>query len=149
MKSKLRKAVYKGNTKKITSLVKKGADIDELDENDRTILLELTSYFISLGYNVPPELIKLLIDLGANVNYTVKRSTSINYNYKFETPLANAVECKKTEIVKVLLENGADPNAGIDNSYPPARIIGLVPEHFDDPESKEIRRLLLEYGAKS
>ncbi|MBN2571687.1 MAG: ankyrin repeat domain-containing protein [Ignavibacteriales bacterium] len=153
MESKLRKAVYKGDTKKILSLLKRGTNIDELDENNRTVLLELTSYFIATNYNIPPSLIKLLIDLGANVNYQLKCNTSITNRFEFETPLVNAVKTKKIEIIKVLLENGADPNALIDNCYPPyrefpANILSLTPEDSIDQTDQEIRKLLLEFGAK-
>lgn len=121
--SKLRKALYKSKIKKVKKLINAGENIDEVDYNQRTILLELTKYK-KFEAEVPATLIELIINLGADVNYTVERTTSITGRYEYETPLSNAVDGCNADIVRVLLKYGAEPNAKIDNCYPPHRNYG-------------------------
>jgi ankyrin repeat protein len=61
-------------------------------------------------------------------------------NYRFDgemTPLWAAVSADDVAVVRVLLENGADPNLPVSNH--------LV---LKDARSKEMERLLIQYGAR-
>jgi len=150
--SKLRKAVYKGNIKKVVKLIDGGENIDEVDYNQRTILLELTKYH-KFEANVTPELIELVVKLGADINYTIKRETAIIGRYEYETPLSNAVNAQNVEIVEVLLKHGANPNVEIDNGHPPHRDSGLniidsIHEDPSEPDTIRIVSLLKSFGAE-
>jgi ankyrin repeat protein len=149
--SPLRKAVYLGDAKQIVELIKAGTKIDELNINKRTVLLELTS--LPAQHTINPSMIELLLKLGANVNYQLKKDTAITGLYEYETPLINAVSSKKLGIIKILLAYSADPNAQIDSGHPlgrssqPMYVLNLVSENSDDEKDQEIRKLLIEYGA--
>lgn len=151
--SPLRKAVYLGDAKQILNLINTGTNIDELNINKYTMLLELTS-LPAHQYTINPSMIELLLKLGANVNYQLKKDTAITGLYEYETPLINAVSSKNLGIVKILLAHGADPNAQTDSGHPlgrssqPMYVLNLVSENSDDEKTQEIRKLLIEYGAK-
>lgn len=151
--SPLRKAVYLGDGKQIAELMKSGANIDELNVNRQTVLLELTG-LPAYQYTINPEIIEFLLKFGADVNYQLKKDTAINYYYEYETPLINAVRSRNLNIVKILLAHGADPNAQIDSGHPlgrsgqPMHVLNLVSETSDDPKEQEIKKLLVQYGAK-
>ncbi len=150
--SPLRKAVYLGDAKKIVELIKTGINIDELNTNKQTALLELTG-LPSYQYTINPAMVEFLLKLGANVNYQLEKKTAINYYYEYETPLINAVRSKNLNIIKILLAHGADPNMHIDSGHPlgrpsqPMYVLNLVSETSDDAKDQEIRKLLLTYGA--
>lgn len=79
------------------------------------------------------DLVKLLIRFGADVKG--EEGT--------ETPLMLAVRTTK-EIVRLLLENGADPNSGRDSSGETA-LHNLA--HYNDQEKIEMAEMLIENGA--
>ncbi len=75
-------------------LVEKGADVNAVDMYDEDVLSFLVPYNL-------PEVTEYLIDKGAKVDRVNKIG---------RTPLSRAAEDGKTEIAKILLKHGADPN---------------------------------------
>ena len=76
------------------------------------------------------------------VEALIKRGADINRRYNLGA-LYTSVKFMKTDIVKLLLENGADPSIGA--SYP---LIAVARRwNFNSVESYKIMKLLIEYGA--
>jgi ankyrin repeat protein len=127
-------AAAQGHAKEIQQLIKKGADVNARDEEDRTPLHWATEFkqirafaqLIAAGANVntadyrgttplylaaergDANLVKTLLDKGAEVN--VKR--------RF-TPLHAAAAAGDTLIAEMLLAKGADPDVGTANGETP------------------------------
>jgi ankyrin repeat protein len=88
-----------GNIDKVQELLNKGAD---------TITLNDALWWAAgEGYI---DIMKLLIEKGANVNYLSKKAYDLNKNHISVIGLATALG--QFESIKFLLEHGADPNAG-------------------------------------
>jgi len=115
----------------VDMLIKSGASINSKNQD------QLTALHYSLQYpaNIPPmvirgnftsfkpfplpsddpelqmEIVKKLLDAGGEIN-PLKKTGNITQGelYLFKTPLQLAVELKRPEIVKLLLEKGANPN---------------------------------------
>ena len=96
--TKLVKAILKDNAKKVEKLLKKGADPNEYDSLKEKFPLEL-----AIDRN-NSEIVGILLKYKANPDGEGDRFTPF-------IPLMNAVE-KKSEIVRMLLENGANANSG-------------------------------------
>ncbi len=120
-------AAYDGNLSQVTSLVKKGADVNYTNNNGSTALLfaaqkghiKIVKYLIEKGADVNhvnndgftallfaaqdghSEVVKWLIEKGAEVNRAAKDGS---------TPLLVAVEMGHQEIVKCLIDRGVDVN---------------------------------------
>ncbi len=103
-------------------------------------------------------MMELLIKYGADVNavsYKHDRNNSrhtVEDEYSFYntddicgyTPLMYAVRCGSTEIVQLLIKNGANVNARDFCGYTPAAIVA---DNLEDVPGEEILRLLIENGA--
>jgi ankyrin repeat protein len=102
-----------------------------------TPLLALIDGFIRPGHPDRIPLIQLLLECGADPN----ARDSLG-----QTPLMCAcyVDTRDESIVKLLLQHGADPNLSIQGKT----AWDWVRESGDD-EGERIRRLLLEYGART
>lgn len=135
---------------------------------ERTLLMELcrnNGFADELGYPVDYELtaeevamIELLIEYGADVNaesYDHERddrwhryiSKSDMYRTDDEcgyTPLMYAVRYGNTELVKLLIEKGADVNKHDYCGFTP---VAIVADNLRDDEGAEILRILMENGA--
>ena len=155
-------AVQKGDAQLVRELIKKGADInakDELGANALTwavwsvspietanqirsqkcdifttaddIKNKYQNYPTSISKESQAEIVKVLINAGVNLNE--------KDNYIGETPLIYAVKANNKEIVKLLIESGADVNITTDNTTPlfAAAINGQT----------EIAKLLIDSGA--
>ena len=85
--------------------------------------------------------VRLLLDLGADVDERVMLEELEEPTPSWGTPLWHAALAGQREIVKLLLDRGADPNANVYASGWPLRNAW---SHPDD----SIKRLLLERGAK-
>ena len=96
--TKLVKAILKDKTKTVEKLLKKGADPNEYDSLKEKFPLEL-----AIDRN-NAEIVGILLRYKANPDGEPDRYTPF-------IPLMNAVE-KKSEIVKLLLERGANANLG-------------------------------------
>ena len=112
------------------------------EKQDYTLFSLLTEYTVRPGiaegakaamihaaYMGRLRFIQRLIDVGV--------SSNINFNHT--TPLGDAVRAGQTEAVRLLLENGAEPNLrSTDNKLP----MELVPDGYE-----EITKLLIQHGA--
>ena len=96
--TKLVKAILKDNAKKVEKLLKKGADPNEYDSLKEKFPLEL-----AIDRN-NAEIVGILLRYKANPDGEPDRYTPF-------IPLMNAVE-QKSEIVKMLVESGANANHG-------------------------------------
>jgi len=94
----------------------------ENGENSSLVLAASDGYF---------EVCCLLIEYGASVNYR----TDIG-----ESPLGCAVYCKYLKIVRLLLENGANPNQ--------KDIFGTPMAELAKDSTEEIKKILIEYGMR-
>src|SRR5579875_1951245 len=87
------------------------------------------------------EMVKLLLDLGADVDERVLLEELEEPTLSWGAPLWHAARNNQVEIARVLLDHGADPNA---NVYASGWPLGHAFHHKDG----ELKRLLLERGAK-
>lgn len=83
--------------KKIRELVRKGANVNSICETGDSVLQDILLW-IQDGFDI--KWIKLLIDLGADINYM----------YDDSTPLFDACLTEVPDIVEYMLEKGANPN---------------------------------------
>ncbi len=87
------------------------------------------------------EIVKLLLDLGADVDERVMLQEVEEPTPSWGGPLWHAALADQFEIAKLLLDRGADPNANVYASGWPLR-------NAWDHEDDSVKRLLLERGAK-
>lgn len=120
-------ASLRGDVKAVKEFIKKGANVNEKDNNGFTILM------LTARQN-NPEIIKLLLDAGADVNY-VSNEGSFADKY---TALALAAGNNRVENVKLLLAAGADVN--IECNFRNTALHYAV-------NNAEITKLLLDAGA--
>ena len=83
---------------RIRHLVSQGADINSLDNNGDSVLMNALWY---IHEGLPIRFINLLVELGADVNYETEDGSS---------PLTEAFYTHKAEPVEILLSYGANPN---------------------------------------
>ena len=144
-----------GNVEMIKFLIGMGADLDyEIEIEDSTYESLYNDNFITKSYVEMPlfnaissgniEIVKLLIDHGANVNYVTKTN---------ETPLSRAVSEGNVEIVKLLLELGIDVNHETKpNKSSPSEILPFLKSTtplFKAIISQDVKmeKLLIDHGA--
>lgn len=133
---------YYGDVSAIKLLIDKGESLQSLGEN-----LDLNGASFH-GYW---KLCQYLIEQGANVNHPLPDTG--------ETPLHAALckvdQSKFTQVVKVLLENGADPNSITNASVPTDAFMRDIGTRSETPlhraaafATEEVIQLLLDAGAK-
>ena len=121
-------AVQNKNIELINSFVSQGVNI-----NTKAGFLGDTPLQHAIRMKLPLEIIKLLVDLGANVN-----ASKFPLEKSMNTPLHLAVSTKRYDLVKYLVEHGADKRAGGESS--PYRYADY---HFKDhTKYNEIKELL-------
>ena len=155
--SPMHTAAYAGHAEILSLLLDHGADLEGRGDYDMTPLLQA-----SMGGNLEAGL--CLLDRGANINgrnrfggvpllyaanyghvefarMLLKRGAGINENDNVggKTPLHCAVEGMKIQVVRLLLEHGADVNVRDKQDRTPSQ----------HAEQREIAELLSEYGAQS
>ena len=92
----------------LLDLVDAGLPVDLADETDNTLLM-------LAAYHGHAELTASLAERGADVN---------RLNGRGQAPLAGAVFRNETEVVRVLVEHGADPDAGTPSAGATAQMFG-------------------------
>jgi len=138
--SVLMEAIRKGNIEIVGALCKAGANVNRIaKETDQTPLIS----FEEESKN-SPEIAKILIDYGADVNYLRPFDLEDDtFNYLFSSPLTDAINAGNFERIELLIDSGAKVNLClIENGY--CAITQLHPKHDD---YLQILKLLIENGA--
>ncbi|AGA67448.1 ankyrin repeat-containing protein [Brachyspira pilosicoli P43/6/78] len=115
-------------------LIKYGADVNT--KNDKGTSLLDVSYRISESFDKNKEMFKILVENGFDLESRIKADRS-DYDY---TPLMIAVYKKDYDMVKYLLDKGANPNTA-NNEKKTALMIAIANNNFD------ISKLLIQQGA--
>jgi len=148
----------------IKLLVENGANINTKDNNGRTVLYDAINRVKKENEDKIKEIIKYLLEKGANPNETIRLKLPLNTLLKeriigmlsydaykargvkdednivfVRSPLSTAIEMKNLELVKLLVEHGADVNPKFPNPNPLSEAAAAG--------SKEIILYLLEKGA--
>jgi hypothetical protein len=132
----LHSAAYYGNFKVVQKLIEYGSDIDARDENGWTPLR-----WASAGRHFKDgSAVRLLLGRGADVNARADDDGS--------TALHWASKCGALEIVRLLLEYGADIEAVTVDGKTALQVLGSGAIDEDQERCEVIRRLLVENGAK-
>ena len=125
-------AAASGDATEIRRLLAEGANPNAAEKK-----YNFTALVVAASKN-HPEVVKVLLDAGANPNW----------EDKFHTILMQAASDGQTEIVKMLLDAGADPNAEIEDSEF-GNITNLTALHFTVAKKhSDIAIMLLDAGAK-
>jgi ankyrin repeat protein len=156
----------KGEAKKVKEAIEAKADLQTKDSNGFTAYLQAAS----MGHI---EIVKLFIEAGISVNqkyvgnnnktitllhvasycgriemveYLLSIGAEVDIKDEFnDTPLFNAVVNKKTEVVKVLLRNGAYPHSQCRKNFTPyqyaveAKLYDIIPifeDHFNNHQTQ-------------
>lgn len=118
-------SLISGSVQTARQLIEAGADVNSRDVDSRTALVEA----LTTENDIPPELIAMLIDRGADVNVRIENGL---------TPLMIAVS-GSPRLVRMLVEAGADVNARDDSG------VSVLRMAIDSPENV---RILEDAGAK-
>jgi ankyrin repeat protein len=89
------------------------ADFDEADAQFAGVVVSDEALFEAIKAQDIAK-VRYLLDHGVNVNALVKETSDKPYEkwwYEWETPLTKAIWTKNRDLVRLLLERGADPNA--------------------------------------
>jgi ankyrin repeat protein len=134
----LHSAAYFEKFEVVQKLIEYDADIDARDKDGWTPL-----YWASRGFHFKHgSVLRLLLERGADVN----GRDDAGY-----TPLHRASENGALEVVRVLLEHGADVEAVNGDGRSVLQVVGKTKYRnleVDQGRCDEIRRLLVEHGAK-
>ena len=160
--------IRQGNFKQIKKLVESGLDVNtkfELGLDENTKFESYDSIVIEAAYANQSEIVRFLIEKGADiesksidgstplswaithndadlVNYLCSKGADVNYSSDGIKMLTQATYKGSTEMVKTLLENGANPNTGDARYVDPAFLCAAKDGHI------EIVKLLLKYKIK-
>jgi hypothetical protein len=133
----------------IKSAINKGTDINKQDQ-ESLIASQIMDYGSAVfsGRSVSDlrrdylEIIRFLLQSGAKPN------VSSDYSYN-AIPLLNSAQYRDIEVVKLLLDFKADPNARDNSGLTSLHVLGMSPGlSFPFKNSTEIAKLLISKGAK-
>ena len=131
------------NFEVVQKLIECGADIDARDEHGWTPL-----FWASYGFGFKDgSALRLLLERGADVNLRTRTYEDNDFN----TPLHRASAWGAVEVVRLLVEYGADVEALNIDGMTVLQVVGMVPPGYpkvDQGRCDEIIRLLVEHGAK-
>jgi ankyrin repeat protein len=141
-------AAFRNNFEATKLLLEAGADVNSRAQLPKPNRGATPLFFAvcSLSASASPKLVSLLLEAGADVNLKVAVDNGDGLGLNFETVLGyytGRIDAANAEVVKILLDAGADPN-GTDTNF------GAAPLHHAglcDDEEVKIGKLLLEYGA--
>ncbi len=123
-------AVYRKNYNELKKLITGGANLNETDEDGSNALMHAI-----LAEDADTKMVRFLIDAGIDVK-------THDGDQKW-TALHFAARDQLQDIVEILLENGADPNAvECFGNTPIARCLNVSPPNLN------IIKLLLKHGAE-
>ncbi len=128
-----------GNVQGVSRWLEKGVSVDSIDEESK-----LTPLMMALGSNnTGIDMIRLLIDKGANIN----RLTRLEHYHTY--PLAVAAQHGNLEKLKFLLKNGADLHYKTPEGYDVLIDAMSWPDFIDEygTDLLEIIKFLLKEGA--
>lgn len=129
------KNVKDGNFERVKEFVEKGYSLQPPSDFGYTVLVAAVNYLPFRS-----DIFNYLIENGADVNY-------INKDRSNTTALSFAINKNNTEAVKLLLENGANPN-NEENSKEFRGGLGLLEKAImSDKDKREIIKLLVNAGA--
>ncbi|KAM3955120.1 nuclear factor NF-kappa-B p105 subunit [Aphomia sociella] len=132
-------AVLSGNTEVVNLMIKQGARVNyDCPELSKPSPLDLAI----LKGDVP--IVQMLLAAGAQVN-----ASSSVIGSPLHVACSDNISCRK-EIVKILLESGADPNLKVYNDEDATQLRPALAEYLasNTEPSAEIVALLLRYGAR-
>jgi len=149
-------AAHDGHVAKLETYLKKGGDANARDEHNRTLLM-----LAALGSH--PELVKLLVDKGADVNASDGSRTPLMFAL-LGNPTADDAKTLKVaqttmtfsgsgrdlDVIRVLIDKGADVNAKEKGPYGGGKtpLMQELGHRFTQGDNKLDRvRLLLDKGA--
>ena len=119
-------AAHYGYADCVSTLLKSGADADAR----RFIDNNLTSSLVAAS---TPEVLKLLLDAGANINYSAPNPMEIFTNSSMDSEKISGISWK----IKMLIENGADVNYYGNNGFALSHVHGT--KYYVSPLSKIIK----------
>jgi ankyrin repeat protein len=128
---KIARAMKNGDIAKLEAFFAAGLDPRDTTEGDRWNLLHRA--LVSVMRSPPPETVALLIHKGVDVNARDREGWS---------PLQFAARTKDLDVVKLLLEAGADPNHPNNKG-----ITALHQSLLKTPLNVALVELFLQYGA--
>lgn len=121
MFTELNLAIRDGDLKKAKKLIAEGADVNEAANYGGGDAIYVSNLSLAINYNDDPyEMVVLLMENGARLEDDI-------------IALYNAIEDGHYDVIQYLLDNGLDPNEGMQSA--------VTSEHLD------ILQLLLDYGA--
>jgi len=129
-------AVYNRDFKMVQWAIKMGADIDAQDDTGYTALAKACNHKASL------EISKFLVEKGANIEGIGAKEPS----YDIETPLTHASMYGELELVRFLLDSGAEVNKVGGYGRTPLHFAATPSSHWSN-DFPEIVKVLLEHGA--
>jgi len=138
--------LHKANPDKkvLLELIRLGANINAVDKTEESLL---SCAVVEVSFGLDISIIQFLIDLGADVNYTMD-----GFNCLFES----TINCN-VEVMKILLKSGADPNC-VSTEGPPESILDWteakqwIEETMGSENAKPLAEMILllkSYGAKN
>lgn len=126
--------VFLEDADKIMSAIKDGADVNYIRPTSGSTPLSMAVY------NGSNDIVRVLIDNGANPNISDSADVGIN-----ASPLHWAVDKNNKEIIRILLDAGADAN--LKDRYGSSPLYWVVTKTADEPSKPEMVEMLVKAGA--